>query len=200
MRVLVAAAVVLCLPAAAGAQVNRNELNLAMVQLQRAVERLGADRPVRLVEAVQWLQRRAATADPSLVSVAYLRTLTSAATLLSATPTPTIIEDITEDLEAKVDHCRALNIGMGGSVLLHVNTRRGAQAVGNWQVFYLLKVFESSGTAPASFATLSSPADARLDPGRYWVWARDPATGRTSERALLRVSGKQELLVELPVP
>jgi len=90
---------------------------------------------------------------------------------------------------------------MGGSVLLRVNTRRGSSSVNNWQVFYLLKIYETAaGTSPTTFPTLSAPAETRLEPGRYWIWARDPATGRTSERALVRVSGKQEFRIDLPVP
>jgi len=90
---------------------------------------------------------------------------------------------------------------MGGSVVLRVNTRRQSQTINNWQVLYLLKIYEGArGTAPTTFPTLSAPAETRLEPGRYWIWARDPATGRTSERALVRVSGKQEFRIDLPVP
>ena len=197
---LVVAAIMLGIPGSAAAQVTRNQLALALAQLQRAVDGLGAQRPARLVEAAQWLQRRGATADASRVSPEYVRALNTAATLLTVTPTPLIIEDVTEDLEAKVEHCRRLGIDMGGSVLLRVNTRRGAQTIGNWQVFYLLKIYERSSTSPAAFPTLSSPTATRLDPGRYWIWARDPTTGRTSERTLVRVSGKEEFGVDLPVP
>ena len=38
----------------------------------------------------------------------------------------------------------------------------------------------------------STPTEPRLEPGRYWVWARNPATGRTSERALVRVAGQND--------
>lgn len=199
--VLLAAVVTLCAPGAAAAQVDREQLSLALVQLQRAVDGLGPSRPARLAAAVQWLQGRIGTTDPSQVSPSYVRTLTNAAALLTATPLPGLIEDITEELEAKVDHCRDLGIGMGGAVAVRVSTRRGPDTVGNWQVLYLLKIYErASGATPTTFATLSTPADTRLDPGRYWIWARDPATGRVSERALFRISGKQEFRLDLPVP
>jgi hypothetical protein len=199
--VLIAAIVSLSAPGAAAAQVDRDQLRLALVQLQRAVDGLGPSRPARLVAAVRWLQGRVANTDPSQVSPDYLRTLTNAATLLAATPLPGLIEDITEELEAKVDHCRDLGIGMGGSVVVRVSTRRGSETVGNWQVLYLLKIYErASGVSPITFATLSTPAETRLSPGRYWIWARDPATGRLSERALFRISGKQEFRLDLPVP
>jgi len=90
---------------------------------------------------------------------------------------------------------------MGGSVLLKVNTRRGSETVRDWQVVYLLKVYEHvAGAAPIVFPSLSTPTEAALEPGRYWLWARDPTTGRTSERALVRVLGRPELAVDLPVP
>ena len=66
---------------------------------------------------------------------------------------------------------------------------------------YLLKIYERiKGASPAAFPTLSTPTEVRLDPGRYWMWARDPATGRTSDRTLVRVAGQTELPIDLPVP
>ncbi len=200
-RVLVALALVLGTTHAAAAQTTRDELTAALTRLQRAIDALDRTRPAELVEAIQWLRSSLPRTDPSQVSTAYLRTLTNAATLLERSPSANLIDDITDELEAKVDHCRALGIGMGGSVLLRVNTRRGSASVNNWQVFYLLKIYETAaGTSPTTFPTLSAPAETRLEPGRYWIWARDPATGRTSERALVRVSGKQEFRIDLPVP
>ena len=200
-RVLVALALVLGTTHAAAAQTTRDELTAALTRLQRAIDALDRTRPAELVEAIQWLLSSLPRTDPSQVSTAYLRTLTNAATLLERSPSANLIDDITDELEAKVDHCRALGIGMGGSVLLRVNKRRGAASVNNWQVFYLLKIYETAaGTSPTTFPTLSAPAETRLEPGRYWIWARDPATGRTSERALVRVSGKQEFRIDLPVP
>ena len=91
-------------------------------------------------------------------------------------------------------------IGMGGSIDVAVNTRQGGVAVGSWQVFYLLKIYEYVKDASANtFPRLSTPTEARLDPGRYWLWARDPATGRTSQRALVRIVGQTRLQVDLPV-
>jgi len=206
MRVLAAAAILLVSAGDATTQTSRapttkDQLTTAITQLQRAVDALGPSRPDELAEAVQWLRSSLPRTDASQVSAEYLRALTNAATLLSGSPSKNLIDDITEELEAKVDHCRTLGIGMGGSVVLRVDTRRQAQSVNNWQVLYLLKIYErASGTAPTTFATLSAPAETRLEPGRYWLWARDPATGRTSERALVRVSGKQEFRVDLPVP
>ena len=200
-RLLVALVLVLGTTHAAAAQTTRDELTAALTRLQRAIDALDRTRPAELVEAIQWLRSSLPRTDPSQVSTAYLRTLTNAATLLERSPSANLIDDITDELEAKVDHCRALGIGMGGSVLLRVNTRRGSASVNNWQVFYLLKIYETAaGTSPTTFPTLSAPAETRLEPGRYWIWARDPATGRTSERALVRVSGKQEFRIDLPVP
>jgi len=200
-RLLVALPLVLGTTHAAAAQTTRDELTAALTRLQRAIDALDRTRPAELVEAIQWLRSSLPRTDPSQVSTAYLRTLTNAATLLERSPSANLIDDITDELEAKVDHCRALGIGMGGSVLLRVNTRRGSASVNNWQVFYLLKIYETAaGTSPTTFPTLSAPAETRLEPGRYWIWARDPATGRTSERALVRVSGKQEFRIDLPVP
>ena len=200
--IAVVTALTLMLPDAAAGQVRAADLRLALVQLQAAVDTLprGA-RSAGLVAAVDWLDRRSSATNPATVSEEDLRSLQRAANLLHALPTSDVIDDVTSELEAKVEHCRALGIGMGGTVRLRVSTRRGAQTVSDWQVFYLLKIYERVGAAsPAAFPTLSTPAEATLDPGRYWLWARDPATGRTSERSLVRVAGQNEFRVDLPVP
>jgi len=81
------------------------------------------------------------------------------------------------------------------------STKRGAETVRDWQVFYLLKIYEHvKGAAPTVFPSLSTPTQSALEPGRYWLWARDPLTGRISERALVRVAGQNQLQVDLPVP
>lgn len=189
-------------PCAAAAQVRAADLQQALGELKIVLQTLP---PVpalpRLRVAVDWLDRRAGNTDPSQVSEDYVRSLRQAASLLRRSWNPELIDDVTSELEAKVDHCRMLGIGMGGSVVLNVTTRRGAEAVGAWQVLYLLKIYEHvQDAAPVVFPTLSSPTEAALDPGRYWLWARDPATGRTSGRALVRVIGGAHLRVDLPVP
>jgi hypothetical protein len=198
----IAAAALMLVPAAAAAQVSAADLNLALSQLERAAN--GLPRPVRsprLVAAVNWLERRTAATNPSRVSREYVRSLRLAADLLTEQPTREVVNDVTAELEAKVEHCRVLRIGMGGSVLLRVSTRRGPQTVGDWQVLYLLKIYErASAASPATFPSLSSPTETTVEPGRYWLWARDPATGRTGARTLVRVAGQTELKVDLPVP
>jgi hypothetical protein len=39
-----------------------------------------------------------------------------------------------------------------------------------------------------------------LEPGRYWVWALDESTQKTSERVLVRVTGQKELVLDLGAP
>jgi hypothetical protein len=150
--------------------------------------------------AVDWLNRNYEKTDPDNVSDEYVRTLQRAGALLSNQPTAEMMEDVTRDLEAKVDHCQRLSIGMGGSVRLRVNTVRAARIVPDWQVLYLLKFDEWLKTPPRNFPRMSSPTETSVDPGRYWVWARDPATGKTSQPVLAEVSGQPELVLDLPVP
>lgn len=201
-RVIALAALALTFPATGGAQNRAADLAVAVGQLQRAVDSLpAAEKSPRLAQATEWLTRRSATANPADISPEYVRTLQRAASLLTERPSVEILDDVTAELEAKVEHCKTLGTGMGGSVLLQVSTRRGAQTVSDWQVFYLLKIYERvSAASPVTFPNLSTPTETRLDPGRYWLWARDPATGRTSERALVRVAGQTALRVDLPVP
>ena len=201
-RFALAIALVIALPNVASAQVRRADLDLALGQLRLAVRALPPVAALPKIEtAVAWLSDRAATTNPADVSTEYLRSLQQLAELMRTDRRSEVMDDVAEELEAKVEHCRRLGIGMGGSVLLRVSTRRGPQTVGNWQVLYLLKVYEHvKGAAPTVFPSLSTPTQVTLEPGRYWLWARDPSTERTSERALVRVLGQTQLQVDLPIP
>jgi len=195
-------AVLLTLPSVSSGQVRRADVDLAIGQLQLAVRALPPVAALpRIQTAVAWLGDRAKTSDPAQISAEYIRSLQQLAELLRTSPRSDVADDVADELEAKVEHCRQLGIGMGGTVVLQVSTRRGKETVGDWQVFYLLKVYEHlKGASPTAFPSLSSPTQSALEPGRYWLWARDPSTGRTSERALLRVVGQSQLLVDLPIP
>jgi hypothetical protein len=46
----------------------------------------------------------------------------------------------------------------------------------------------------------STPTETTLDPGRYWVRAIDPASGRESPRTLVKVAGARQLTIDVPVP
>jgi hypothetical protein len=156
-------------------------------------------RTARLAAATQWLQNNAAKTRAENVTPEYSRSLARAAEVLRTRQTADAVEDVTRELEAKVEHCRRLGVGMGGSVLLSVNTRRGGGVVGDWQVLYLLKFDEWLKTPPRTFPRVSSPTEMNVEPGRYWVWARDPATGTTSDRVLVEVAGQPQLLLDIPV-
>ena len=178
------------------------QLKTALADLDRLVPRPQAARPGsdRLRASVDWLNRNYEKTNPDNVTDEYVRTLQRAGKLLSDQPTAEMIEDVTRDLEAKVDHCKRLSIGMGGSVRLRVNTVRAAQTVSDWQVLYLLKFDEWLKTPPRNFPRMSSPTETSVEPGRYWIWARDPATGKTSQPVLAEVAGQPALVLDLPVP
>ncbi len=201
LGVVIAVVIALSIPGAASAQVTAADLRNALGQLDLAVRSLPATgvQP-RLRTAVDWLTNRVDTTDAAGVSLEYVRSLQRAADLIRLQPSPAALADIADELDAKVEHCRQLGIGMGGSIEVSVSTRQGGVAVGSWQVFYLLKIYEHLKDASANtFPRLSTPTETRLDPGRYWLWARDPATGRISERALVRIVGQTRLQVDLPV-
>ena len=213
------ALLVLVLPREASAQVRAADVRETLQELRSAYfEFAKRETPLRdnspalnnllkrLLTAIDWLNNRVATTDPAAVSREYLRSLERAADLLKQMKAPgklnlQIAADLADELEAKVEHCRLLGVGMGGSIVLRINTRRPTGPAPDLQVMYLLKIYEHvKGGSPVTFPRLSTPTEATLEPGRYLVWARDPATGRTSERALVRVVGQKELLVDLPVP
>ena len=183
-------------------QVRADALSQAVGQLLIAVDDLPpAVRPPQLVEAAQWLSRRVASANPDQVSEDYLRALRHAADLLKGKPSKDVIDDVTSELQAKVEHCRVLGIGMGGTVTLKINTLRAGKPVPNLRVQALLKIFERfENIPPRNSARVSSPAEMTLDPGRYWLWAVDEATGAKSERVLHAVIGQKALLIDLTIP
>jgi hypothetical protein len=203
---ILAVALAITLHSEATAQPSTTTVDLitALARLRAAVSALPSPlQSPRLRSATQWLVDRpnVSTFNPADVSAEYARSLERAAELLKEQPTADVIEDVTAELEAKVEHCRKLGIGMGGLVTLKVNTLRGGKAVSNWRVQALLKFYERlAGTQPRVFFRPSSPTEMELEPGRYWVWAVDPGTGRMSERVLVPVTGQKELLFDLDIP
>ena len=107
-----------------------------------------------------------------------------------------------DDLEAKLEHCRASGGRLGGSVLVRVRTVQGSAEAGKWQVFYMPKILEVSPSASADlFPQLSSPTEELIVPGRYLMWVRNPATSALGERTVVKIGeGRNELMVDLPVP
>lgn len=187
-------------PSAAPAQgVTAAELRAVLDRLASVAATLGGSRP-RLRAAVRWLQNNRERADLARLTREYVRSLDRAATLLERRPLPPVIEDVTLELERKVAHCEQLGVGMGGSVALSVHTKRAGAAVPQWQVQYLLKFDEWLKTPPRTFPRVSTPTDARVEPGRYWIWARNPASGVSSERVLVDVAGVTSLAVDVLVP
>jgi hypothetical protein len=112
------------------------------------------------------------------------------------------VDAVAEDLEVKLEHCTLSGGRLGGSVLVRVRTLQDGAESRSWQVFYMPRVFEAASNAtPDLFPQLSSPTEETLVPGRYVMWARDPATARLGERTVVKVGeGKKELLLDLPVP
>ena len=203
---VVALALAVVLQDDARAQVSPRDVNLTTVltELRSAVNALPSGlQSLRLRTAAQWLVERPSVAsfNPSDVSAEYTRSLQLAAELLKQQPSREVVEDVTAELEAKVEHCRKLGIGMGGLVTLSVNTVRGGKPVKYWRVQALLKLYERlKSSEPRTFLRVSTPTEMELEPGRYWVWALDPATGKTSERVLVVVAGQRKLEFDLTIP
>jgi ankyrin repeat protein len=131
----------------------------------------------------------------------YFLSLQSMADTLQANPKVQTVKEIADELEAKREYCVRNNVGMGGSVTVLVHTRNQQKEVPNWQVYYLLKIYEHNpDAAPGAFLKWSSPTSETIEPGRYWFWAKDPATNREAERKLVALSGAQAVSVDLFVP
>ena len=202
-RLFVTIALVLAAGAAHG-QTTLPPVAQVLADLRAAVAALPPDlRSDRLSQATDWLANQPARPgfDPSTITIPYTQSLLAAVGLLRQLPIREVVDDVTADLEAKVEHCRALGVGMGGQVTLRVNTLRAAAPVSNWRVQALPKLYERvQGTTPRQFLRVSTPTEMALEPGRYWVWAFDPVSGRTSERVLVRVAGSEHLQLDLTIP
>jgi hypothetical protein len=194
------------------AQVTSTELSAALSTIRNEVDRwenanyatqppaVLRDRWARARKAAEWLIGRANATNPTDVTPEYLRSLQRVAELATK-GSDSEWEDVASELEAKVDHCRKLGIGMGGTVTLRVNTLRAGKPVPNLRVQALLKISERvTNAAPRNSARVSSPADVTLEPGRYWLWAVDETTGAKSQRVLASVTGQKELLFDLTIP
>jgi hypothetical protein len=228
--VLILAAIVTTLgPGDAGGQARRTlqqrleserraDLVLYQVtELDGAARALPASlRSPRLLAATDWMRGKAQVQaqlagrdvreplpDPSsLVDVSdeYLAALQRATEVLRQQPSAAAVEDVAGDLEAKVEHCRRLGIGMGGTVILRVNTRRDGVDVRNLEVQYLPKFFEFvKGATATSFPGASSPVEKPVAPGRYVLWAVSPRTGERTGLRRVDVFGQPEVVVDLAV-
>ena len=125
--------------------------------------------------------------------------LQRATDVLRHEPSAAAVEDVALDLEAKVAHA-AGSIGMGGTVVLRVNTRRDGVDVRNLEVQYIPKFFEFvKGATATSFPGASAPVERPVPPGRYVLWAVSPRTGERSALRRVDVCGQPEVVVDLAV-
>jgi hypothetical protein len=107
---------------------------------------------------------------------------------------------IAEDLSVKRIHCSYEGLAARQPVRV-LTKRQGVTEVKGLEVLYLEKFFEFDEKArPHQFRGFSSPAVDDLVPGRYVVWARDPANpAKRAPRRDARV-GKTERDVKAAVP
>lgn len=113
-----------------------------------------------------------------------------------------LLEALADDLEVKLEHCRQSGGKLGGSVDVQVRTVHNGEESRDWQVFYLPRILDATGTGAADrFPRLSSPTHETLVPGRYVMWVRDATGSRMGDRVVVKVGeGKKELLLDLPAP
>ena len=189
-------------------------------QLDGAARALPAKlRSTRLLAAIDWMRgkahgsgaarrpRRPRTAggpDPAWPTsrTRYMAALQRATDVLRQEPSAAAVEDVALDLEAKVAHCRRLKIGMGGTVVLRVNTRRDGVDVRNLEVQYIPKFFEfvKGGDRDQLPWRELTRREARPRPAATCSGLVSPSVPASG--ALLRrvdVYGQPEVVVDLPV-
>ena len=183
-------------------EARRESLKDVLQRLLAACPERQSDDCARINNVASWYSKRLSDSRwRPTYSRDYFLSLQAMADTLQTNPEVQIVKDIADELEARRDYCVLNNVGMGGSVTVHVHTRNQQKEVANWQVYYLLKIFErNSAAAPGAFLKWSSPASETIEPGRYWFWAKDPRTNSQSERKLVPLSGIQTVSVDLFVP
>ncbi len=182
----------------AGAAVRRVAPPRELLQRIKTAAQGVRSEPARKIErAVDWYLGRPSTD----VAPEYLRSFEAMASLLEHQPDEATVADIADELESKRQFCVRNNIGMGGSVTLDVHTRNAGGEVSKWQIYYLLKIYDHApDVPPGAFRRWSSPATDTIGPGRYWIWAQDPFTRKTSDRKLVDLGGTTRVVIDLPVP
>jgi hypothetical protein len=125
---IMAVALALAVPreAASQARADSGDLKTAISRLDATLRDSGPFLQ-RLTAAAQWLINNYPRTNPADVSAEYARSIQTAADLLKARPSAEVVEDVANELEAKVEHCRVTGVGMGGSVMLKVDTRLGRE-------------------------------------------------------------------------
>lgn len=113
-----------------------------------------------------------------------------------------MFQDLAADLRIKANHCRATGTGLGGLVNVIVKTQRGDTEVAAWQVYWKPKILEFAKQYRAeAFPKPSSPTSQELAPGRYLMWAQDPATGKRGNEEVVTIGeGKKAVDKTLFVP
>jgi hypothetical protein len=95
----------------------------------------------------------------------------------SLTKMENLIHEVAEDMKVKADNARHSADGLGKEVLVKVHTKRNAQEINGYQVWYVQKGMLDDKSFHTRFGKLSTPTEQRgFCPGRYAMWARKDKT------------------------
>jgi hypothetical protein len=107
-----------------------------------------------------------------------------------------LLQDVADDLETKAAQCKLSRAGWASLVDVTVNTRRGAQLLSGYEVWYVPKGWASVRSMWQRFPQLSSPTGLSLAPGNYLVAVNK---GRP-EQIRVGGTGQQHEQIDLLVP
>jgi hypothetical protein len=112
------------------------------------------------------------------------------------------LKEVESDLTLKVTGPRS-----GGDVArvveVFVHARKGAEAVGAYQVWYVTKGWakDPSHSKPFDRLTdLSSPSSMKLAPGNYFIWLSKDGLVTQRQPASLGENGESQRVIHVPVP
>jgi ankyrin repeat protein len=171
-------------------------------RIKAASEKHASQDHTRIIDIANWYLDQLAHAQWSpKYSREYFVSLQSMADTLENSSGTDVVKEIADDLGDKRDFCVRNHVDMGGSVKVQVRTRQQDKEVSNWQVYFLLRIYETNpSAAPGAFLRWSSPTSEEIEPGRYFFWAENPSTKAKTERKLVPLHEGQTAAVDLLVP
>jgi len=114
-----------------------------------------------------------------------------------------IVEEVTEDIKLKAEHCLKSGAGLGRPVLVTVETLRTGRRIMNLQVTFIPKIleFQPNPERWGVFPKESSPTSLELAPGKYLMWTRYSGTDTYGPPTIVSVGrGKTTQNWDLPAP
>jgi hypothetical protein len=212
-------AIVFVLAASLGAQVPERKaavlrsLDRIERELTRALARFESNEPGLLPgitfltaqQSIRWLRAAAdvwQTSDPGEGKEMLEALETIAETVHNAAPQAplVLVRDVVEDLLIKANHCREHGL-TNRPVVRVIPKRPGVGAVPDLKVLYVPKYRANRPDTEAKiFDKRSTPAEHRMTPGNYVIWAAEMNGSKSGTRQPVQIEGSMDRAIDVDAP